>query len=232
MGRPDNPRFGTPQPTAPGIVPPTAPGIGRSALRGTAPPTPHGAGPPTPRGAGPASGRGGAQPSTRGTARRPRGDRRLDPVRRRRPSRGTLLRLAAAVVLLATAAVASWSPAGTCGVQSSSAAASASALPSSAGPASSSPAAAGVVPPGSVGVPIRLADPTALSLVHPGNRVDLLRLDESGGSTAVAAAALVLRVTGAGDPTAGGLLLALSPTEAQRAVADPAHGFAILIRPG
>ena len=224
MGRPDNPRFGTRQPTTPGIGPPTASGIGRPALRGTAPPTPHGA--------GPGSGRGGAQPSTRGTARRPRGDRRLDPVRRRRPSRGTLLRLAAAVALLATAAVASWSPAGTCGVQSSSAAASASALPSSAGPASSSPAAAGVVPPGSVGVPIRLADPTALSLVHPGNRVDLLRLDESGGSTAVAAAALVLRVTGAGDPTAGGLLLALSPAEAQRAVADPTHGFAILIRPG
>jgi hypothetical protein len=87
------------------------------------------------------------------------------------------------------------------------------------------------VPLGSVGVPIRLADPTALSLVHPGNRVDLLRLDETGGSTAVAAAALVLRVTGAGDPTAGGLLLALSPAEAPRAVAEPSHGFAILIRP-
>jgi len=99
-------------------------------------------------------------------------------------------------------------------------------------PPHSAAAAAGVVPPGSVGVPIRLADPTALSLVHPGNRVDLLRLDETGASTAVAAAALVLRVTGAGDPTAGGLLLALSPAEAQRAVAEPGHGFAILIRPG
>jgi len=88
-----------------------------------------------------------------------------------------------------------------------------------------------VVPPGSVGVPVRLADPTALSLVRPGNRVDLLRLGETG-STAVAAAALVLRVTGAGDPTAGGLLLALSPAEAQHAVAGPGQGFAILIRPG
>ena len=99
-------------------------------------------------------------------------------------------------------------------------------------PAASSAAAAGAVPLGTVGVPIRLADPTALSLVHPGNRVDLLRLDESGGSTAVAAAALVLRVTGAGDPAVGGLLLALSPAEAQRAVAEPGHGFAIVIRPG
>jgi len=181
---------------------------------------------------------GTAQLSTRGTTRRPRGDRRLDPVRRRRPSRGTLLRLAAAVVLLAAAAVASWSPEAICGVQPSSAAASpstpsaASALPAVSAVPAASLAAAGAVPPGSVGVPIRLADPTALSLVHPGNRVDLLRLDETGGPTAVAAAALVLRVTGTGDPTAGGLLLALSPAEAARAVAAPGHGFAILIRPG
>jgi len=171
----------------------------------------------------------------RGTARRPRGDRRLDPVRRRRPSPGTLLRLAVATVLLAIAAVTSWSPARSCGVSASSAVASSPASAPTTAPASSasasSAAAAGVVPPGSVGVPVRLADPTALSLVRPGNRVDLLRLDETG-STAVAAAALVLRVTGAGDPTAGGLLLALSPAEAQHAVAGPGQGFAILIRPG
>ena len=171
----------------------------------------------------------------RGTARRPRSDRRLDPVRRRRPSPGTLLRLAVATVLLAIAAVTSWSPARSCGVSASSAVASSPASAPTTAPASSasasSAAAAGVVPPGSVGVPVRLADPTALSLVRPGNRVDLLRLDETG-STAVAAAALVLRVTGAGDPTAGGLLLALSPAEAQHAVARPGHGFAILIRPG
>jgi len=171
----------------------------------------------------------------RGTARRPRSDRRLDPVRRRRPSPGTLLRLAVATVLLAIAAVTSWSPARSCGVSASSAVASSPASAPTTAPASSasasSAAAAGVVPPGSVGVPVRLADPTALSLVRPGNRVDLLRLDETG-STAVAAAALVLRVTGAGDPTAGGLLLALSPAEAQHAVAGPGQGFAILIRPG
>ena len=186
----------------------------------------------------------------RGTARRPRSDRRLDPVRRRRPSPGTLLRLAVATVLLAIAAVTSWSPARSCGVSASSAVASSPASAPTTAPvssasassgsatsgaatsgAASSAAAAGVVPPGSVGVPVRLADPTALSLVRPGNRVDLLRLDETG-STAVAAAALVLRVTGAGDPTAGGLLLALSPAEAQHAVAGPGQGFAILIRPG
>jgi len=175
----------------------------------------------------------GTSPSlARGTARRSRGDRRLDPVRRRRPSSGTLLRIAVAVVLLATAAVASWSPAKSCDVRPSSAPASSSPSSAAASPALPSTAAISTVPPGSVGVPVRLADPTALSLVRPGNRVDLLRLDESGVSTAVAAAALVLRVTGAGDPIAGGLLLALSPAEAQRAVAEPGHGFAILIRPG
>jgi hypothetical protein len=71
-----------------------------------------------------------------------------------------------------------------------------------------------------------------LRLVHPGDRVDLFRVDESGGgTTSVAAAALVLGVTGADDPAAGGLLLALKPVEAQRAVATPGHGFAVLIRP-
>jgi hypothetical protein len=78
-----------------------------------------------------------------------------------------------------------------------------------------------------------LAEPTALRLVHPGDRVDLFRVDESGGgsTTSIAAAALVLGVTGADDPTAGGLLLALKPEEAQKAVATPGHGFAVLIRP-
>jgi sugar/nucleoside kinase (ribokinase family) len=88
------------------------------------------------------------------------------------------------------------------------------------------------VPKGSVGVPIRLADPTALSLVRPGNRVDLLRVDARRQPTAVAAAALVLNVTGAGDPTTGGLLLALTPAEAQQAVTGSDNGFAIVIRPG
>jgi hypothetical protein len=60
-----------------------------------------------------------------------------------------------------------------------------------------------------------------------------LRVNDTGhGSTPVADAALVLGVTGADDPTAGGLLLALSPADAQKAVAATGRGFAILIRPG
>jgi len=88
------------------------------------------------------------------------------------------------------------------------------------------------VPPGSVGVPIRLAEPTALKLVRPGDHVDVFRVPGTDGSPqAVATAALVLGVTGADDPNAGGLLLALTPAEARRTVTTPAGGYAVLIRP-
>ena len=88
------------------------------------------------------------------------------------------------------------------------------------------------VPAGSVGVPVRLAEPTALALIRPGDRVDLLRVDDdSHNPSRVAAAALVLGVTGVEDLTPGGLLVALTPAEAASAVADPGRGFAVLIRP-
>src|SRR3954451_11417576 len=51
---------------------------------------------------------------TRGSTRRDNGEGRLDPVRWRRPGRGTLLRLVAVATLLATAAVVSWSPPSVC----------------------------------------------------------------------------------------------------------------------
>lgn len=80
---------------------------------------------------------------------------------------------------------------------------------------------------------MRLADPTALTVVRPGNRVDLLRVDSAGDRTVpVASGALVLEVTGADDPVTGGLLLALAPDEAGRAVSASGRGFAIVIRPG
>ncbi|WP_248293661.1 hypothetical protein [Actinoplanes sp. TBRC 11911] len=88
------------------------------------------------------------------------------------------------------------------------------------------------MPKGSVGVPVRLADPTALSLVRPGNRVDLLRIDARRQPTTVATAALVLNATGTSDVTTGGLLLALTPAEAQQAVTGSDEGFAVVIRPG
>jgi hypothetical protein len=166
---------------------------------------------------------GAALPEAQGSSG---GDGRLDPVRWRRPARGLLLRLAAVAILLGTAALVSWSPPPTCDPPTYTVPAAASSSPSA-------PAEARAVPPGSVGVPVRLADPAALALVEAGNRVDLLRLDDSAGTTtAVAEAALVLRVTGADDPTAGGLLLALAPDEADRAVATSGQSFAVRIRPG
>ncbi len=88
------------------------------------------------------------------------------------------------------------------------------------------------VPPGSIGVPIRLAEPTALGLVRPGDHVDVFRVAGTGGSPqAVATAALVLGVIGADDPGTGGLLLALTPAEARRTVTAPGSGYAVLIRP-
>ena len=183
---------------------------------------------------------------------RPRGPRRgrvearLDPVRWHRPGRGTLLRLAAIAALLITAALITWSGPETCaspateadgpptrgsaGAESDSA--SVSSVDSSGQAPGSDTAGRAIVPIGTVGVPVRLAEPTALTLVRPGDHVDLLRVGDNNPATnAVAAAALVLGVTGADDPTTGGLLLALTPAEAARAVTDPGRGFAVLIRP-
>jgi hypothetical protein len=173
---------------------------------------------------------------------RRRAEPRLDPVRWRRPGGGSLIRLVAVAVLLATAAAVTWAQPQGCAplpnaVRPSATASSAhpDASPgSSAGPAVPRGGKAGPgVPRGSVGVPVRLAEPTALALVRAGDRVDLLKIDEvGGGTTAVAAAALVLSVTGTDDPATGGLLLALTPAEAAKAVVTGGHGFAVLIQPG
>jgi hypothetical protein len=86
------------------------------------------------------------------------------------------------------------------------------------------------VPPGHVGLPVRLADPTALALVRPGDRVTLLRLDNDN-ATKVADDAVILAVTGADDPLTGGLLVALKPTVAVRAASGGDRGYAVLLRP-
>jgi hypothetical protein len=174
---------------------------------------------------------------------RARSEPRLDPVRWRRPGHGALLRLATIATLLGVAAAVLLVRPQTC----TSSPLTASPSRSPAAPGSSPPTGPAVtpggtstgqgrnttaIPPGTVGVPIRLAEPTALTLVHAGDTVDLLRVDDTGrGGTPVATAALVLNVTAADDPTSGALLLALHPDEAQRAIAVPGRGFAILIRP-
>ncbi|MFC3992005.1 hypothetical protein [Actinoplanes siamensis] len=177
-------------------------------------------------------------------------------MRWRPPGRGALLRLTVVAVLLATAAGLVWlrpmtSPCSAAPDVSAAPAAPAAAKSGSptpdgkqtipaneptvpAGPDGkpAAPERRPAIPEGTVGVPVRLADPTGLALVRPGNVVDLLRLDDGGDSIPIASAALVLDVTGADDPASGGLLLALAPEQAGRAVAGQGHGFAILIRPG
>jgi hypothetical protein len=166
-------------------------------------------------------------------------DTRLDPVRWGRPTRDTVVRFTAVAVLVAVAAMMTWSRPRGCdppvGARPSATASRQAALPGTspelvrARPQSSGTA----VPPGTVGVPVRLTEPAALHLVHAGDRVDLLRVDAADDSTTpVASAALVLGVTGADDPAIAGLLLALSPADARKAVTPHDGGFAVLVRPG
>ncbi|GAB2946891.1 hypothetical protein GCM10027280_39630 [Micromonospora polyrhachis] len=97
------------------------------------------------------------------------------------------------------------------------------------------------VPIGTVGVPVRLAEPAALAVVHPGARVDLLAVPGGTGSAArsseptlLAARALVLDVIGSA-PAADGtsaLYLALPPDQANRVVGMPEDvRFSIIVRP-
>ena len=189
---------------------------------------------------------------------RSRAEARLDPIRWRRPGRGALLRLGVIAALLTTAAFLTWAGPQTCALpgdvsttlgadperrgETASATSSAGRTPQPQPGGSTAREGAGgamersdgraVVPAGRVGVPVRLAEATALTLVRPGDHVDLIRVGgESRETSAIAAAALVLGVTGADDPTTGGLLIALTPAEAAKAVAEPGRGFAVLIRP-
>lgn len=93
------------------------------------------------------------------------------------------------------------------------------------------------LPPGLVGVAVRLTEPAALAVVQPGVLVDLLAVPASGAtrareSTLVAARALVLDVVGAGEADgAPALYLALRPEQAQRTVEMPeSTRFAIIVR--
>jgi hypothetical protein len=151
---------------------------------------------------------------------------RLDPVRWRRPGRSALLRWTAVAVLLGTAAAAGYArdPARCTPAMPS----PATAEPSAGAP--SGPPTPLEVPRGSVGVPVRLAEPAALALLHPGDRVDLMA-SASDGPRRVATNALVLNVHPADDPGAG-LFLAVTADEAHHTVdAPPDTRLAVLVRP-
>jgi hypothetical protein len=151
----------------------------------------------------------------------------LDPVHRPRLPRGrTLLRagLIAMFLLTAVAALYARDPAP---------------CPPPPAAASSAPVpsvdASGrlAVPPGAVGVPVRLAEPAVLALVHPGDRVDLLAASGTAPTPArepslQARDALVLGVVGAD----GAVLLALSPERARVIVGLPdGTRFGVIVRP-
>ncbi|PZF86376.1 flagellar biosynthesis protein FlgA [Micromonospora deserti] len=89
------------------------------------------------------------------------------------------------------------------------------------------------LPDGTVGVPVRLAEPAALSVLRPGARVDLLAVPpDAGEARLLAAAALVLDVMGAeAVDGSSALYLALDPRQARRAVSQPeGTRFAVLVR--
>ncbi|MEV4197983.1 hypothetical protein [Micromonospora globbae] len=91
------------------------------------------------------------------------------------------------------------------------------------------------LPAGTVGVPVRLAEPAALAVLRAGLRVDLLVAPAGGrpGETSLLAGrALVLDVVGAGvtDGSAA-VYLALRPDQAQRVVGQPdGSRFAVVVR--
>ncbi|BCB80069.1 hypothetical protein GCM10022251_07530 [Phytohabitans flavus] len=152
----------------------------------------------------------------------------LDPVRRPRLPRGrTLLRtgLIATFLLTALAALFARDPAPSCAPP-----------PTAAAPAPSVDASGRLaVPPGAVGVPVRLTEPAVLALVHPGDRVDLLAAGSatppaspSRDSTLLARDALVLGVVGAD----GAILLGLDPERARSIVGLPeGTRFGVMVRP-
>ncbi|RKN23786.1 flagellar biosynthesis protein FlgA [Micromonospora musae] len=181
----------------------------------------------------------------------------LRPLRRPRlPRRGTLLRAALVAGLLGLAAAVLHTPPG-CSPPPASAPAPSTPRP---GPGDSpAPSAAAVpglpterdtipatsdphraegrlpIPAGSVGVPIRLAEPAALAVVRPGAHVDLLAAPADGRGAApslLASGALVLDVVGAGETDgSAALYLALDPDQARRTVGQPEGSrFAVVVR--
>ncbi|MFE9205325.1 flagellar biosynthesis protein FlgA [Micromonospora sp. NPDC007230] len=161
------------------------------------------------------------------------GEGSLQPVRWRGLPRGrTLLRVALVAVLLGLAAAVLQTPAG-CPPGTAPAGPTPAASPAS--PAARPPSVALPLPSGSVGVPVRLAEPAALAVLRPGARVDLLVVPADGAgreATLLAPRALVLDVVGAGSVDgSSALYLALRPEQAQQAVGVPEGSrFAVVVR--
>ncbi|MFI5833901.1 flagellar biosynthesis protein FlgA [Micromonospora sp. NPDC051300] len=153
----------------------------------------------------------------------------LRPVRwRGLPRRRTLLRVTLVAVLLGLAAAVLQTPAG-CPPGSSLTTTGSTTAPSARSGGTPE------LPAGTVGVPIRLAEPAALAVLRPGARVDLLVVPAGGSPdpSLLAPRALVLDVVGATGAVDGSsaLYLALPPEQARRAVGLPEGSrFAVVVR--
>lgn len=137
---------------------------------------------------------------------------RLDPVGRLHlPRRSTMLRISLVAALLLTAAGVLYADPGSAEVPVAAPTADPDRLP---------------IPDGLVGVPVRLAEPTALAVLRTGDRVDLLAVRDTAPDR-VAGGAAVLAV----DHTAAAVLLALTPEAAAGVVSAPdATSFAVIVR--
>lgn len=171
---------------------------------------------------------------------------RLDPVRRLPlPRRGPLLRLSVVALLLVTAATLAYGadtapdtePAGGADPTSTGSETTSTSRPGLAVPGGPPAASAGhpgererlPLPPELVGVAVPLGEPTALTVLRPGDRVDLFSVPAAGGDPVPhAEGALVL----AADAAAATLFVALTPEQAHEVVAVPASArFAVIVRP-
>ncbi|MEV1287177.1 flagellar biosynthesis protein FlgA [Micromonospora sp. NPDC049679] len=94
------------------------------------------------------------------------------------------------------------------------------------------------LPAGSVGLPVRLAEPAALAVVRPGDRVDLLALPGAGSRApveplVVAAGALVLAVPGVEAAGGAAIYLAMKPEAARRTSIMPENTrFGVIVQTG
>ncbi|XTZ14020.1 flagellar biosynthesis protein FlgA [Micromonospora echinospora] len=173
------------------------------------------------------------------------GERSLRPVRfPARPGAGPLLRAGLVATLLGLAALVLHVPPG-CDPAPGTAPRATASTPTGPAPDDAPPVVADAgtgdrtggaipLPGGTVGVPVRLAEPAALAVVRPGSRVDLLALPAAGPATTVllASRALVLDVVGAGHlDGSSALYLALAPPQAERVVGQPEGSrFAVIVR--
>lgn len=157
---------------------------------------------------------------------------RLDPVRWRRPRRSTMVRASVVTTLLALAAVVIWADTGADG-RCPPREASGSPGAAAAGRPPATPSGdrrALPVPPGLVGVPVRVAEAASVAVVRPGHRVDIIAAPAGRPARTVAVDLLVLTAT-SDDVTAMIMVAATGQQARQLAATSPEIRLSITVRP-